>query len=457
MSFSDMLSIFKWIHRTRLFDSRWTVVSAWTSANISWVSGFLRKKFRIEIGKAGTVVVVLSQLDDRYFVGLEGQYYFELQFVLQREGGEHICGARQVHKWENRSISCEVDLEPGVYEVVPKITASRRGDGSRTVEQMVRKYAEENPQKLRQVGMQYDLAHAKPGVLDYDQELEEKKEKKKKKEEERNKKAKERVKKERERRRKAARMERLRQKKLRERQRKAREKAKKAAEKEAEEKRKRNEARQKRREEKAKKKEEEKIHDGEDAKPTETDPKAGDPTESAAGVDPKTDAPASAPEASQEKDAGQPEDGTTPGTSPSEVSELSAEDSEAPKMPDPTGAPSAPASDVSDDEEISSISSLSEIETDDFFSEASETESESESESGSGRDIPRVIPPPPIGQPQQNQQAPSTPPWNPVCVLGLRVYALDPDVSVKLVDEKDEKEDGKQSQKEDGEPVGETS
>jgi hypothetical protein len=106
------------------------------------VSGYVNKKFVIDIKKAGTVVVVLSQLDERYFQGLEGQYDFELHFVLQQIGSdEHICRVRRVRDWENRSVSCEVDLEPGTYEVLPKITATRSGwRGRDTVEDVVKEW-----------------------------------------------------------------------------------------------------------------------------------------------------------------------------------------------------------------------------------------------------------------------------------------------------------------------------
>lgn len=52
----------------------------------------------------------------------------------------------------------------------------------------------------------------------------------------------------------------------------------------------------------------------------------------------------------------------------------------------------------------------------------------------------------PIPQKQQRQQSPSTPadntprPWNAVCVLGLRVYSQDPEISIKLIKPKDVEE-----------------
>ena len=64
MSYNDLCRKFETLHRTRLFDDTWVVVQQWTSVNVSWVSGYLTTKFVIEIHKAGTVVIVLSQVRD---------------------------------------------------------------------------------------------------------------------------------------------------------------------------------------------------------------------------------------------------------------------------------------------------------------------------------------------------------------------------------------------------------
>ncbi|KPM36322.1 hypothetical protein AK830_g10250 [Neonectria ditissima] len=158
MSYEDVLDNFKWLYRTRLFDQRWTVVQQWTSVRISWLTGYLKSKFVIE-------------LDDRYFRHLKGQYDFTLQFLLKSAGSATpICQVRSVHAWDRRSINCEIHLEPGTYEVVPNITAER-DDERPTVDKVVKANADDNPQKLRQVGLQYDLAHAKGGVIDEDEEL----------------------------------------------------------------------------------------------------------------------------------------------------------------------------------------------------------------------------------------------------------------------------------------------
>jgi hypothetical protein len=62
MSYTDMCRKFVTLHRTRLFDDDWFVVQQWTSVHVSYVSGYLTTKFLIEVKKAGTVVIVLSQV-----------------------------------------------------------------------------------------------------------------------------------------------------------------------------------------------------------------------------------------------------------------------------------------------------------------------------------------------------------------------------------------------------------
>jgi hypothetical protein len=112
------------------------------------------------------------QLDDRYIRDLEGKYSFNLHFILQRqdaEMGDHIVRARG--PWfGNRSTSAEIDLEAGTYEVLPKIEASRDADAL-DIREVVTKLAERNPHKLKQIGLNYDIANAKglDEVIEQDQ------------------------------------------------------------------------------------------------------------------------------------------------------------------------------------------------------------------------------------------------------------------------------------------------
>lgn len=61
MTYDDLLTNFKWIYRTRLFDQTWTVTQKWTSIRVAWLTGFLKKKFVVEVKETGMVVIVLTQ------------------------------------------------------------------------------------------------------------------------------------------------------------------------------------------------------------------------------------------------------------------------------------------------------------------------------------------------------------------------------------------------------------
>jgi hypothetical protein len=112
-----------------------------------------------------------SQLDTRYFKGLEGQYTFDLEFILQEPDSplsDYVVQARCPRHGE-RSVSSEVDLKPGKYFVLPKISA-HRNTSKPEVESVVKFAAENNPQKLRQIGMNYDISHAKGGFAEEEAE-----------------------------------------------------------------------------------------------------------------------------------------------------------------------------------------------------------------------------------------------------------------------------------------------
>ncbi|CAK7234430.1 hypothetical protein SEUCBS140593_008939 [Sporothrix eucalyptigena] len=167
MSYEDMLNTFGYLHRTRLFDAQWTVVQQWASVGVSWVPGYLGIRFIIDVKVPGLVVIVLSQLDDRYFRGLRGQYTFTLHFVLRAIGDEADGGGSILsivyapNANEIRSVSCEVTLPAaGRYEVLPQVKG-QRNRRKLTEADVVRETIETNPEKLRQIGQQYDAAHAK--------------------------------------------------------------------------------------------------------------------------------------------------------------------------------------------------------------------------------------------------------------------------------------------------------
>jgi hypothetical protein len=59
-----------------------------------------------------------------------------------------------------RSVSTELDLEPGTYSVLLKITAKRFPDAE-TVDDVIAKTCQTRRKKLQAVGLSYDMAHAK--------------------------------------------------------------------------------------------------------------------------------------------------------------------------------------------------------------------------------------------------------------------------------------------------------
>jgi len=95
---------------------------------------------------------------------LQGQYTFYLHFILRKSGAsdyEEIVRVRGRNSdGTDRSISAEIDLDAGDYEVLPKITATRDSSKPR-IEDVVKEYAERNPQKLRQIGLNHDIANGK--------------------------------------------------------------------------------------------------------------------------------------------------------------------------------------------------------------------------------------------------------------------------------------------------------
>lgn len=88
ISYDDLLKKYQAFDRTRLFDSSWKVASIWTTLNVPWTLDYHDTKFAFSLLKRGPVVIVCSQLDERYFKGLEGQYRFELSFRLHKSGEE---------------------------------------------------------------------------------------------------------------------------------------------------------------------------------------------------------------------------------------------------------------------------------------------------------------------------------------------------------------------------------
>jgi hypothetical protein len=162
--YHQLLRKYHVIWRIRLFGPEWKVTQQWTSLAIPWAGQYQDTKFEVIIAKTAPTVLVLSQLDDRYFRGFEGQYDFRLSFRLHRAGEEDYV-IRTISDWDFdlRSVSAELELEAGKYEVFVKIIG-RRCEWRDKIENVVKDNWLSRREKLLQIGLSYDLAHAKAQV-----------------------------------------------------------------------------------------------------------------------------------------------------------------------------------------------------------------------------------------------------------------------------------------------------
>jgi len=128
-------------------------------------------KFAFTLAKPGPVVIVLSQLDDRYFRGLEGKYSFNLAFRLHESGKDDYLVRTQGSYRMKRSVNVELDLEAGEYLVLVKIDAER-DDSCMAPEDVMRRNAKTRREKLLRIGLAHDLAHSKAKIVETREEKE---------------------------------------------------------------------------------------------------------------------------------------------------------------------------------------------------------------------------------------------------------------------------------------------
>lgn len=163
ISYDDLLKKYQHFDRTRIFGPGWNVTQCWTSVNVSWSSEYHSTKFSLTLEEKAPVVIVLGQLDDTYFGGLEGGYGFDLQFRLESDDKEdendYIVRSNGNYAMA-RSVSTDIELEKGTYSVLMRITATRNTDKDH-LEDVLPVYAATRREKLIQMGLSYDLAHAK--------------------------------------------------------------------------------------------------------------------------------------------------------------------------------------------------------------------------------------------------------------------------------------------------------
>lgn len=121
----------------------------------------------------------MKKLDDRYFIGLEGQYIFTLYFRVEKEGEKDYIVRSHGNYNMRRSVNVDTELEAGKYFILMKISAKR--DTRRpTVEEIIRDNCRVKQDKLIQIGQSYDLAHAKAQIRESEAEKVEREEREEK-------------------------------------------------------------------------------------------------------------------------------------------------------------------------------------------------------------------------------------------------------------------------------------
>ncbi|GKT47566.1 calpain-9 [Colletotrichum spaethianum] len=166
INYDDFLRKYQHIDRTRLFrDHAWRCAQRWIGVEVPWKSQF-NEKFQIKLSKDGPLCLVLSQLDTRYFKGLQGQYVYRIHFRIHergRPGAEDYIVRSHGNYLMDRSVSIELpDMPAGEYSIFMSVTGER-DTSLPSVEDVVKRECRKRVEndKLVQVGSAYDLAHSK--------------------------------------------------------------------------------------------------------------------------------------------------------------------------------------------------------------------------------------------------------------------------------------------------------
>ncbi|KAF8916828.1 hypothetical protein CPB85DRAFT_1409775 [Mucidula mucida] len=120
MEYRDFLSCWQHIDRTLLFDAHWVMSSQWLRVSArpvpsAWSFGDV--SFTISVPEATPAVIVLSQLDGRYFDAISGRSFWTLEFVVFKKGEKQIFAESSSARLYTRSVNVEVNLDPGDYVV----------------------------------------------------------------------------------------------------------------------------------------------------------------------------------------------------------------------------------------------------------------------------------------------------------------------------------------------------
>ncbi|TFK24073.1 cysteine proteinase [Coprinopsis marcescibilis] len=120
MEYGDFLNLWQEVQRTLVFDDAWVLSSQWLHLPerpplSPWAYG--DASFSFSLPAASPTIIVLARADTRFFKDLQGASVYNLDFILVRHGEAEPLAESSYSFFYTRSVSVEVDLEPGNYVV----------------------------------------------------------------------------------------------------------------------------------------------------------------------------------------------------------------------------------------------------------------------------------------------------------------------------------------------------
>ncbi|KAJ7088897.1 hypothetical protein B0H15DRAFT_841074 [Mycena belliarum] len=120
MEYSDFLDNWDLVERTLIFDDSWVMSSQWLQvtarpSSAAWSYGDI--SFAISIPAPTKAVIVLSKLDERYFIDISGNSCWTFDFALFKKGQKAIIAQSSLSRFYLRSVNVEVQLDAGEYIV----------------------------------------------------------------------------------------------------------------------------------------------------------------------------------------------------------------------------------------------------------------------------------------------------------------------------------------------------
>ncbi|KAE9397650.1 cysteine proteinase [Gymnopus androsaceus JB14] len=116
----DFLACWDQIDRTLILDSSWIMSFQWLhvtakSLPTAWTFGDV--SFTFSLPKPSMTMIVLSQLDSRFFEDISGRYNWTFDFIVFKTGDKDYLAHSAPSRLYCRSVNLEMDLEAGDYVV----------------------------------------------------------------------------------------------------------------------------------------------------------------------------------------------------------------------------------------------------------------------------------------------------------------------------------------------------